>query len=978
MADRGNDGLGNDGGAKKAANGAANGGAQNVGQAPGGNGAAKTPAPEKGKAPAAVPAVAGGAGGGALARAADIAYAPLLPEGDAAAGGTLAPLPAEEAIEGQGDELMTLPALPTVTGPAHPIFGGITLHPACPQCGAQVTCAAASPEPWRCPVCGRYVQAAELREAVAELLNGVTVTCGECWAQIPLNLESFSEGVVCNECDKFFLVRTEVASSALKIMAMPCPQCHAELEYVGNGWACRACGHEVYAADAGVVFPDATNAHLLLLLDALVNAQYARLTPGDWFFALLLYPQLVARCPWHTLATSDWARTLSLVQVPMAALKMCPWGDFTPAQWVAVLTYRPEFAPRCPFEKFDHLSWVGLMLTQRTKFAHQCPWETLEASDWRALLAIDPEFFSPHLPTPMLEQFLTAPEEPPTIELSSGQWAERMLASENVRHSSRCPWEKLELPEILQLFRNDPAGSVPHLSTDNWYALLHDEPGLARQHVPIDVCKSLAVRNDFPQMLGPDDWMRLLRADCEFFCPYCSLEALGVENAFILAEERPDEFNAHFATSGKWETLFATDADRAWKLIPRSYLESCYGDDAAKGLLRNLWQLDWNTRPDLTDNFPYDKLSLGNWLELLSFQPQQSKRFRRWTEITLEQWRELVNKQPGFSHICNLRFPPNGKVFVKELLERPTLEPLAEFTKLNGEDWLRLIAAAPQYADKCDWKKVAAFYRADWRPALEILPENVLATELLKRYATFPEQDRLAMLRDLPSLNQLIPEAALRNIDFKLWLSAVFAVWDKRREMPPKPDDDFPWQCFNHVQLDAIARKHPRLRERIGGWLAAASANDSTASLTSAASFFPEELADCVVARATELSLDDWRELIPLYPPFGDAVPRYVLPALMMSSPELVDILSSEQLNRVRSKDWLRVIENCPEWTGRCNFRGLPTWALFKLWFKIGDTEWRQPVGAVLENRVWIVIALTVGTLIALGLLALLIAKAVG
>lgn len=880
----------------------------------------------------------------------------------------MAPLRAPQVAEGAGDELMTLPAMPTVTGPAHPIIGGITLHPVCPQCNAPVTCAAASPEPWRCPVCSRYVQAAELRDAVAELLNDVTVTCGECWAQIPLNLESFSEGVVCNECDNFFLVRTLVASSALKVMAMPCPKCHAELEYVGNGWVCRSCGQEVYSADAGVVFPDATSVHLLLLLDALVNAQYARLTPADWFFALLLYPQLVARCPWNTLATSDWARTLALVPVPLAALKMCPWDKFTAAQWVAILTYRPEFAPRCPFEKFDHVSWMGLMLTQKEKFAGRCPWETLEPGDWRALLAIDAEFFSPYLPTPMLEKFLTAPEQPPAVELSSSQWAKHMLASKEIRYSPRCPWEKLDPPEILELFRDDPEGSVPRLSPDNWYGLLQDEPEKARRLVPVEVCKSLIVLEDFAAMLGPDDWMRLLRANCEFFGPQCPLAALGAENAFTLAEERPDEFNAHFATPAKWEAMFAADADRAWKLIPRHYLESCYGDDKAKGLLIHLWKLDWATRPDLTDDFPYDALSLGNWLELLACQPQRAKRFHRWKEITVPQWRELVQKQPGFSHVFNLRFPPSGKVFVQELLERPSLEPLADFTKLNGEDWLLLIAAAPQYADKCDWKKVAAFYRADWRPALKILPEGALAPELLKRYPTFPEHDRLAMLRDLPSLNQMAPLDALQDIDFKLWLNTVFAKWDARGMMPRKPDADFPWQCFNHVQLDTLARKYPHLRQKIGAWLTAMSAESTTAFLVSAASFFPENLEGCVAGRAEELSLDDWRELIPLYPPFGDVVPGNALPLLMMSSPELVDILSDEQLSRVTSKGWLQIVEHWPEWSRRCNFRELPTLTLMQLWFKIREaaSDVRAPLGAVIEDRLWIGAGVVVALALAL------------
>lgn len=858
-----------------------------------------------------------------------------------------------------------------------PITSGITLRPLCPQCGAKFVCAADAPGPWRCPQCGRHPQAAELRHAIAEILSGVTVTCGECWAPIPLTLESFSEGVVCNECNDFFLANEAVAAAALKVMDLPCPKCHKELEYDGKGWACRACGHEVPAAEAVAAFPETVSVPLLLMLDALVNNQYARLTPGDWLHALLLYPELAAQCPWKTLTTSDWARGLMLTPVPLSALKACPWDDFTAVEWAAILSCQPDFAPRCPFAKLDHEAWTELLLTQRDKFAAQCPWKTLTPDDWRALLAKDSAFFSPHLPTPTLERLLAAPGEPPTIELSSRQWAQHLLASPTLRHSPRCPWGKLKHPEVLQLFRDDPAGSAPHLSVDNWHALLRDEPELARQHIPVDACRALAVRvrEDFPSMLGPDDWMRLLRTDCEFFGPHCSLDAIGVENAFILAEERPDEFNAHFATPGKWETLFATDADRAWKLIPRSYLESCYGDDAAKGMLCNLWQLDWNVRPDLTDNFPYDKLSLGNWLELLSFQPQQSKRFHRWTEITLPQWRELVNKQPGFVHICNLRFPPSGEVFVKELLERPTLAPLADFTKLSGEDWLRLVAAAREYADKCDWKKVAAFYRFDWRPALEMLPESALASQLRKRYAAFPDADRLAMLRDIPTLNQLAPQEAFRDIDLKLWLGTVFAVWDKRGEIPSKPDYDFPWQCFSHAQLNAIVQLYPGLRRKIVAWLAKASAKEDTAFLVSAATYLPEELENCVAARAKELSLDDWRELIPLYPPFGDLVPGGQLPKLMATSAELSGVLSDEQLAGVTPKEWLTIIENCPEWTGRCNFRGLSTWALFKLWFKISDTEWRQPVGAVLENRVWIVIALTVGTLIALGLF---IAKAVG
>ena len=43
-----------------------------------------------------------------------------------------------------------------------------------------------------------------------------------------------------------------------------------------------------------------------------------------------------------------------------------------------------------------------------------------------------------------------------------------------------------------------------------------------------------------------------------------------------------------------------------------------------------------------------------------------------------------------------------------------------EFETLSGSDWVRLLSAKPQFADKCDWSKLDG---DDWWIVLEYHPE---------------------------------------------------------------------------------------------------------------------------------------------------------------------------------------------------------------------------------------------------------------
>ena len=84
-----------------------------------------------------------------------------------------------------------------------------------------------------------------------------------------------------------------------------------------------------------------------------------------------------------------------------------------------------------------------------------------------------------------------------------------------------------------------------------------------------------------------------------------------------------------------------------------------------------------------------------------------------------KKWSNLVAAKPEFADKCPWE-KLDGQNWELLLSWQPQFADRCPWEKFDGLDWARVLSWQPQFADKCDWSKLTEF---DWNTLLEIQPQ---------------------------------------------------------------------------------------------------------------------------------------------------------------------------------------------------------------------------------------------------------------
>lgn len=209
-----------------------------------------------------------------------------------------------------------------------------------------------------------------------------------------------------------------------------------------------------------------------------------------------------------------------------------------------------------------------------------------------------------------------------------------------------------------------------------------------------------------------------------------------------------------------------------------------------------------------------DWINLAEFLEILRHIPadqlDRPKRKRKYT---------LVDKE---------RFMYNERLSVALLLKNPDFLEIRSLDEiqLNIEEWGKLIALQPRFADLCPWDQLEG---GDWVTILRFQPQFAVRCPWNK----FNEYNWFDLLYDQPQFIVNCPSEMLKEIDGSRWLFLLIkhpqfadkCPWEKLNKVnsllwstllrrQPQFADKCPWDVLETKDVEDILRQQPQLVDR--------------------------------------------------------------------------------------------------------------------------------------------------------------------
>ncbi len=364
--------------------------------------------------------------------------------------------------------------------------------------------------------------------------------------------------------------------------------------------------------------------------------------PKEWARILYRQPQFADKCKkWNEFGTDEWAEILGgqpqlavhieawdeiktdvlarvLVHQPQFADKCDRWLEFGEDDWVFILQYQPQLIDHCDkLAGFGGGAWARLLAYQ-PQFAERCSkWSEIDAENWIRLLKAQPQF---------------ADRCDKWTEMNADNWVELIKAQPQfVEKCSKWPemnsgrW--VELLETCPQFA-DGCDKWAEMDDGDWYKLLLKQPQFA------DKCDKW---NEFDDI----DMADLALKHDAFVSKFLAREKISPWAAAIILANKP---------SVKVDTRLL-DGERDEETYDRVL------DD------------------DFADVCPFQT----PWAYVLSRQPQMAEGFEEWETFFVEDWLELLERQPRLAKYCDwkkLEDEWDPKLAVLSLYGREVITPL--------------------------------------------------------------------------------------------------------------------------------------------------------------------------------------------------------------------------------------------------------------------------------------------------------------
>ena len=124
-----------------------------------------------------------------------------------------------------------------------------------------------------------------------------------------------------------------------------------------------------------------------------------------------------------------------------------------------------------------------------------------------------------------------------------------------------------------------------------------------------------------------------------------------------------------------------------------------------------------------------------NWVEHLIAHPEDASVCPWWSFFDGGDWRSLLAAHPEFADRCDWS-KLEGWEWSHLLAARPEFADRCDWSKFDGESWLNLLLERPEYADKCAWDTLDG---NDWTLLLCNQPQFADRFDILKVSADFDE-----------------------------------------------------------------------------------------------------------------------------------------------------------------------------------------------------------------------------------------------
>jgi len=393
-------------------------------------------------------------------------------------------------------------------------------------------------------------------------------------------------------------------------------------------------------------------------------------------------------------------------------------------------------------------------------------------------------------------------------------------------------WAKQFLRFCPQLFTRAP---VSRFKGDDWSWLFLYHPELAAD---VDWSKTPVFRFFNLLFLSPSVakyvnvpwgsfwgsmWAILLRS-CPQFAPRCDWNKLkGADWAFLLARKPVPEFWRHC----NWSGLNPDDWFYLLKRHPDfSRFCNCLGGLSNSQKAELLEKL-----PGLADRIDWDELTVDEWIKILVSVPDRAPVERcPWFELDADNWASLLKSRPEF--FVNCKHPERLSTAQKAGLLGviPELAEWIDWEILAPADWLAVVAARPDCADRCPWDSIdcetLAGFLADHPEHADRVSTERWTTEAWRLFFISADSETIEHFVPWDSLSGETWVTILdRNSEYSdrcRWNSLTpddwFRLLDKKPEYVNRPEFS---KCRNRMALDEerlseLVSNHPELAETFG------------------------------------------------------------------------------------------------------------------------------------------------------------------
>lgn len=393
-------------------------------------------------------------------------------------------------------------------------------------------------------------------------------------------------------------------------------------------------------------------------------------------------------------------------------------------------------------------------------------------------------------------------------------------------------WAKEILRFCPQLFARAP---VSRFKQDDWFWLFWHRPELAAE---IDWSKTPVFRFFNLLFLSPSVakyvnvpwgsfwgsmWAILLRS-CPQFAPHCDWNKLkGADWAFLLARKPVPEFWRHCDWSGfKLDDWFYL-LKRRPEFFPRCNCLDRLSNSQKAELLEKL--------PELADRIDWNELTIDEWVKILVSVPDRAPVEQcPWSELDTDNWAALLKKRPEFFVKCKHpeRLLTSQKAGLLGVI--PELAEWIDWETLAPADWLAVVAARPDCADRCPWDSIdcetLARFLADHPEHADRVSRERWTTEAWRLFFIFADSETIKYFVPWDSLSGetwvmilvMKPEYSDRCRWDSLTLDDWFRLLDDNPEYVNRPEFS---KCRNRMALDEkrlseLVSNHPELAETFG------------------------------------------------------------------------------------------------------------------------------------------------------------------